>query len=630
MSYQGSLEHELELGGFDYPTTVRELLAEAETKPLTPREHALVGMSYFRMSAFAEAEHHLTRAVDADGPEAAEAAVELAGAYLGILRPDLAAAVLEKMPPTTSTWVLNMLTRRRGLISTLTGDVAHGAALMEQAWRGFIADDTPRGTGITGHLLGGLLTMRGEYRRSQRYFDRAVEYARQTDQWLLLVDALAKQFIMFTYANNLAQAEHTLRELRAIKGTDKAELPPYFRSTMLMCEIVAARARGSKVAFRLKLLQLKQEWQNKPHPELLLWLGPLILDSVSQAGRHDQAFKMLEQSAPKSDERPLTLRLMEAVVLSRIGGNHRAVELLMDVVDAAEESGQRLDLARAQLHLAHALFKSNQHLRVVTPLTEGIRGMVALGHNFLFRDDLASMRDLLRWAKEQQETRIYVQTLEMEAAEGQQHDLVIQSLGGMSGIWHGEALDFRLDEQEILLMLAYLYKFENCTYTDIARDVFSEKSQSAGQNYGRQAVHLLRQVLGNDAILTIQERPNRPARVRLEGPKVLFDLDDLFAAIEDKDLARVFELYRGRFAARSYGVWVEATVDKIEASLLHAFRKLLASAQPSELPNLHGYAQQFQSVAADNYEVRGLVEQVQQRLQGLDTLDAENASKHVI
>ncbi|WP_135230735.1 hypothetical protein [Deinococcus fonticola] len=606
MTYSDSLEYYLESRGFRYSELKDELLAYEQARPLTQRENALLGMIYFRTSYFREAQHYLSTAVILEGPDKTEAAIELAGAFLGEVRLSAAEQVIDELPSNLTSWEKNMLLRRRGLVATLQGDTAQAIGLLEQAWRGFVADNTPRGKGISGHILGGLLTLRGEYAKAQRYFSQTIEYARISGQPLLLIDALAKQFISYIYADDLSAAQGVLDEMKATTGA----LPTYFHTTIVMCEVVFARAKNRQIGYRAKLLQLGTLYKEMPHPEIMLWLAPIVLDSVSLAGGNEVALKMLNKSLPDRTNAPITVQITEAVILTRMGGHRRAAERLAEISEQADESGQRLDKARANLYLANALFKSEQHLKVPAPLIEGIREIVALGSNFLIRDDLNCMKDLLKWARIQESTRPFVQLLE---AGRQRHGdgLTLTTLGKMRGLLDGQSLHFRLDESEILLILTYIYMRPNSTYEQIAEAIFPDKSSLTGRSYARQSVMLLRQELGEQKLVTMQPSKNKPARVRLEGLDVNLDLEVLFQAIEAEDFDAVFAVYHGRFAPQNNSSFVTEIVTQIESSLCHAFdRQIEKTTSQSGLAKLLKYATQFRDVAIDNPNVRNLYDKI--------------------
>ena len=578
MSYAGSLEEKLEARGFDYPAIIRFLSAEALADGLSPVEQALLGMSYLRTARLSEAEVHLQKALVGLPPgdnAFTEVLLELAGVRLAALQPQQAEALLAQIALTTSPWLNNMLLRRRANLCIVRGDILKACTLYDQAWQGFIAANLPRGNALTGFYLGAVLTYRGEFERAEKLLEYTIKASVVVSQPALLFDALSKKIMLLILQDKLLDAQEYLEEMKNLKSLHDPSFPLFMSAVVLMNEIVLAKAKGQHTRFLMKITQLGTVIKERPHPEMIYWLGPIVLDSLSKLGRHDQARQLLKQSLPKEVLPPVNVRLVEAIIFIRTGQARHAAQLLSDIVEEARDSGLRLDYIRAQLHLANALFKSKQHLKITEPLIEGLKGLVSLRKNFLIRDDLISLKSLLKWGRHQDEIRLYIDLL--DSSNDEENHLVIQAFGGLKALLNGQPLNFRLDEQEILLLLAYIYKHPNCTYAELASEVLSEKAPHTGTSYARQAVMLLRQQLGEDRLITLRDKPNHPARLRLENLKVTFDVDSLFESLEHRDIERLAMIYQGRLAPRSTSLYAEKINRLVEEGVNNLFKSLLAS-----------------------------------------------------
>lgn len=594
---------------YDYPPIIRELGSRLD---LNAREEAVLGMSLFRVARFDEAEPHLRCAVEAGVPEAL---AEYGALLVGQLRFDEAKAHLERALETLTEFPRFMAVRWLGLATILGGDLARGVGLLERAWRGFHAiggELGERGMGITAHQLGAALVGRGDYVRAARYLRQGVAHARMGRQPALLVDALLKQFMLHAHTNDLDAADRVMNELRALRSAGEA-VTPYFHVQVAVCDVIHARLHRKTWAFTTRLAKLRGVLRDKPHPEALFWIGPVLLDSLSRTGLHGLALKILNASVPDERRAPMSVRVVEGVILMRSGAHTRAAEVLRDLAQSAFESGERVDAARAELYLAGALLRAGRTEEVAEPLVVALRELSKLGVNFVFRDDLADLRDLLAFANRHEKTRPLARLLRGEVPPQERREpLVLETLGRTRVLVGATELSFRLDAGEVTLALTFLRLHPNSTIAQLADAVFSEKTASAGRSYARQVIMLARQVLGEDAIFSVQERRNGEARYRLaEHLSVDLDLERLYDALDARDFDAVFEVYRGRFAPGRYGLFVEETMEELERAVVHGLRGVMSTPGLATPDEVQRWVRCLIDVAGDDEEARDVAFEVE-------------------
>lgn len=609
MKYESSVEYQLQRRNFAYAAVIETLWLQATGRSLTPTELGMLGSSQFRLGLFKEAEVSLLAARDGGN---VEAEIELQGCRLALLKFELAREDLELLIHRTEGFLHGMALRWAGVTEAILGNTSYGVGLLNQAYREFQASGNARGMQITANMLGGILTMRGDFEKAEFYIRRSLKLSDPQVERAFWVDTGVRLFMLYAYTDRPREARETIDLMKRtiVEISPQAKASGYFNIQIRLCETVLYRLQDKKGAFVKALLSLHPLLIDKRqrHIDALLWLGPLLLDSISRMGQHQVALGIIRHLLPDRSARILPLRVVEGVILLRGGGYAKAISALEQALEAAQEGGQRLDAIRCQLYLADALYKSGWAEKAIPHLNQALRSLGHVKSNFLIRDDLDAIKSVLLYGESKPETAHLLQIMRGKVPAPLGRELQLQTFGRLSLQEDGQERKWALDEQKVLLILTYLKRQPGATVEQIAKEVLTEKhleSPKAAHIYVRQALKLLRDEFGKEAILSSQERRAAPARYRLADEFVLrLDVEAAEKALDEDDLEKFFEIYQGPFAAHLDGIFVTAENEHIEGRAYQYLSNLKRVAGGlSDVYQLERWAKLLLSVAPENEDV---------------------------
>lgn len=609
MKYESSVEYQMQQRNFAYAAVIETLRLQATGRPLTPTELGMLGSSQFRLGLFKEAEVSLLAARDGGN---VEAEIELQGCRLALLKFELAREDLELLIHRTEGFLHSMALRWAGVTEAILGNTSYGVGLLNQAYREFQAAGNARGMQITANMLGGILTMRGDFEKAEFYIKRSLKLSDPQVEQAFWVDTGVRLFMLYAYTDRPREARETIDLMKRtiVEISPQAKASGYFNIQIRLCETVLYRLQDKKGAFVKALLSLHPLLLDKRqrHVDAVLWLGPLLLDSISRMGQHQVALGIIRHLLPDSSTRLIPLRVVESVIQLRSGGYKKAISLLEQALEAAQEGGQRLDAIRCQLYLADALYKSGRAEMALPYLNQALHSLGHVKSNFLIRDDLDAIKSVLLYGEAKPETARLLQIMRGKVPAPRGRELQLQTFGRLSLQEDGQERKWTLAEQKVLLILTYLKRQPGATVDQIAQEVLTEKhleAPKAAHIYVRQALKLLRDEFGKDMILASQERKTAPARYRLADELVLrLDVEAAEDALAEDDLETFFEIYQGRFAAHLDGNFVAAVNDDLEgAAYQHLFNLKRSAASLSDLYQLERWVKLLLSVAPENEAV---------------------------
>ncbi|MEF2278353.1 hypothetical protein V3W47_08565 [Deinococcus sp. YIM 134068] len=619
MRFEQSLEHQLELLDFDYGKVIQQIKARELKGPLTVEEVGLMGISQFRLGLFREAKQSLGYAADHGNTECA---IELCGCRFALFEFTEALETLHLLRSDCHGFLHGMVLRWTAILECFMGNATYGVGLLTRAYREFQAVGNKRGMQIAANMLGATLLLSGDYQKAEYYIKHSFDLSDPSKEQALWVDTSLKLFMVYAYTDRVAEAGRTLHEMRRYVAHVSNRASSYFGLTLKLCETVMSRLTGNRLTFATNLVKLQMILSDKSqrHVEGLVWVGPLLLDSISKMGQHGIAHKLIDKMLPDPSLRPTSVRIIEAVIWLRKGGYIAAINKLEQTLEAAREGGQRLEVIRCHLYLADAFYKAGAPALAVPHLAEGLSALIRWGGNFIVYDDLDTMKSVLLYGQSQPETAELLRVIRGKApAPPQDQALYLRTLGRMEIKGKGQAMKWRLDEREVLLILAYLTLRPNETIEQIAESALSEKwleSPETAKVYVRQVIMLLRQQFGKDQLLASQERKNTPARYRLsDNLNLKLDVDAAYEALARGDLEGMFELYQGPFAARSDSAFAREVNDKLEGAVYQALLSAANAAQDAEaFATVGRWVRQMISLVPENPEVAELARRLDKQL----------------
>lgn len=614
MKYENSIEYQLQQRGFKYAAVIDALQQLA--RPLTPEEVGMLGTCQFRLGLFEEAEANLTAAKRGGS---VEAEIELQGCRLALLKFDEARDDLEALVVRTEGqgFLHSMALRWAGVTETLVGNVSYGTGLLSQAYREFQAVGNERGMQITANMLGAAQILRGDFEKAEFYIKRCLKLSTLGVEPAFWIDTGIKLFMVYAYTDRPGEAKEAIELMKQAIVNVSPQASSYFTTQIRLCETVLCRLQNNKWAFARSLLNLHPLLLDKQqrHVEALLWLGPLLLDSISRMGQHRAALGIIRRLLPDRNLRPITVQVVESVILLRSGGYKAAVHNLEQTLAAASEGGQRIDAIRCQLHLADALYKSGKPDEAVRHLNSALHSLSHTVTNFLIRDDLDAIKSVLLYGQSKPETAHLLQIMRGKAPAPQRHVLQLQTFGRLSLQEDGQPRRWTLADQPVLLILTYIKARPGPTVDQIAREVLTEKyleSRDAAHSYVRQTIMQLRKEFGKDCLLARQERKTAPARYFVSDELVLrLDVDAAYDALAEGDLEKFFEVYQGRFAAQVESSFAASVNDDIEGAVYQYLAALFQGAESlSDLHHLDRWVKLLLSVAPENEAAVQLSEEI--------------------
>lgn len=625
MKYEHSVEYQLQQRGFDYPGVIETL--RQLPRPLTPEELGMLGTSQFRLGLFAEAEPNLLAAKHGG---CLEAEIELQGCRMALLKFDLAREDLETLVRRTEGqgFLHSMALRWAGVTETVVGNVITGTGLLSQAYREFQAVGNARGMQITANMLGAALILRGDLEKAEYYVRRSLALSTPGTEPAIWIDTGIKLFMMCALTDRPGEAREAVELMKRASGHVSPQASGYFDIQIRLCETVLHRLHDNKWAFAKSLLKLHPLLLDKQqrHIEALLWLGPLLLDSISRVGQHRVALGIIRRLLPDRSLRPVVIQVVESVIQLRNGGYKAAVHNLQETLAAASANGQRIDAIRCQLYLADALYKSGKPDEAVEHLNAALHSLAHISPNFLIRDDLDAIKSVLLYGQSKGDTARLLQIVRGSAPAPERHVLQLQTFGRLTLEEDGQPRCWTLADQPVLLILTFLKARPGSTVDQIAREVLSEKyleSREAAHSYVRQAIMQLRQRFGKECLLARQERKAAPARYYVNDELVLrLDVDAAYDALAEGDLAGLFEVYQGRFAAALDSAYAASVNDDIEGAVYQYLAARFAGAEGlSELHDLDRWVRLLLSVAPEHDAAVQLGEDIDAAIQAASGQD---------
>ena len=608
MRYEDSLEYQLELRKFDYADVVDKL--QHLGRELTSGEWGLLGISMFREGEFTKSIPVLERAA-ALGE--IEAEIELQGARILSMQFDSALEELDRLIETTSGFAQVLALRWAGVGAGFTGSVVYGTGLLNQAYQLSQSLGCERGNQIVGVMLALGYMLQGKYDKAIVHLERAIKYFSPGVESGYYIYCCSKLFLAYGYANKIKEARDVIKLMHNEVGHTRK----FYKVQIHMCEALLQRFKNDNWRFRQSLLKLAPLLAGKRehHIDALLWLGPPILDAVSGLGQHRTVLSLIHRMLPDRNSRPISLRVLEAVVLLRSGGYRMAVQYLEQTLMEVKESGLRFEAIRCELYLADALYKSGLPEKALGHLNEALRALGKTTLNWVLKDDLKALTSVLLYGESRAETAELLQTVRDQEVVPVQQGLWLRTFGALELIDNGRTYHWALNEQHVLLILCYLAMRPDHTVDQIAQDVLTEKfsvAPAAARSYVRQVILLLRAALGEDVILTIQPSVTRPARYRIgDGFTLNIDVQSAYDALADGDITGVFQFYQWRFANQSDSNFTREINSEMEGQLYHSLVKAFKTATTiTELYQVEAWARTLLSLAPENDEVIGLIDQL--------------------
>gem|GEM_PF-3180947 len=550
-------------------------LLEAEAT-LTPAAHAHLGAAYFHSAAYAEAEHHLTKAV-LQGHQ--QANVTLAHLLRVTGRVDAAdellTSCLDDLPGEARDDALRCL----GIIAYYRGQTNVALQRFEQAYCTSLAFGDDRSTAMHLQAL-------GEVHRCAGSKQRALQYLQQAHRVLPAEALPGERLPIYTSLINLhmdtgdlGAARAALDEARAVQNA-----PARYAALLSSCEAALLHITGSD-AYETTLQRALHESQRLGETPHSIWASSRLAEHYACTNRLTEAMHTLfayggedEWAAPHWTARGM---------IDRKRGDFRGARGHFE--RALKQPGmQQHDEVRARtlLYLAATHLALGDTNDAVQHATDGFK--VALKHQCVatLRPYLQDLPELLAFARTEPGLTLVTEPvlLELRKLPGapltSQHAPVrvhVTTLGGATVHHDGRDVPLR---PFVTLILVYLHEHGATSGTDLYRTLAENDNNKA---IVRQAIKTIRDTFGEASVLS--STAGNATRYQL-APHMLVstDIDAFYDAISRSDVPQALALYQGDFLPEFTDPtdWVAERREQARIALTNLVKTQLRASEQAE------------------------------------------------
>ncbi|MFC4454920.1 SARP family transcriptional regulator [Deinococcus sonorensis] len=543
------------------------------------RQQAVLGISLLRTGAIALAEEPLQLAILLGD---LEASVEYGNLLRAQGRLREADEHLRAVLPQLSGELLMRGSRWLGTVQYQLGQARSAQQLLDRARRGYLLLGDDLGAAKIGQTIAAIQFDDGQLRKSRQSLEQAIDVFRRHQARPLLLTALRNLALILFQHKDYGRVKQVVEELETLSGPDDLSGQIYVSVARSMLYSVGEIEREEYVRLVQRVMVNAEQLGDYEH---LIWAMVKRAELLLQAGQLSEAMRLLYQApVDEHGQFPPTLRVVRAMINRRMGNLGEAVEELQAVVADLEVAGNLAELARVRLQLAYALHLNAQAEAAAAVLKDALQGLLRSTVQASMRAELEEMSELLHYAALEPSLAPYLTpvmdslagVLSGEQADhepGEQVRLHLHTLGRISVLRGGDEL--RAPTRWSVPLLVYLALHPGRTVTEIGLDLWPDSEPGRASQSLRKTIQLLREVLGQDAV--VREGPRNVSRYRL-GPGLNIDLDltRFLQAVRQGEIARALSLYRGEFLpGLDDSEWVRQQREEARLALTYELRHQL-------------------------------------------------------
>lgn len=547
---------------------------------LTPREQAVLGMSFLRVGKVKDAHAPLAAAAEQGD---LEGAVELGNWMRVAGHLAEAATLLSSLLPHLDGELHARAERWLGAVEYLAGDRARGLQRLRAALQAYRRLGDEQGAARVAQNLAALLSEIGDVHEAAVLLESALPALRASPKINPLLIALQTLADLHIQNKDYADAHDALGEA---EGLLRQHPQPHMAAYVLTSRANLSMLAGDYAAYLDALGTLEGLAEELDDLELRLWTTVRRAEHFSRVGQHGEALAILARfTTPSAEQPPIEVTALRGVLARRRGDLRSATGLLRSAANAYETQGQKPAYARTLLQLAYTHYLARELQEASAVLRRALEGLMGLSTHTEFLPELEELAELLHFAAlEPDLAPILAPVLDRVAglagaaaldANSPRTLIELRTFGTARAMKDGVPLGFNMEGSAAIL--AYLALNPGRTRRDIELDLFPDRDPEKG--YVKACLRELRDMLGPEVL--VSEGPYRAPQYRIgRGVTVNLDYNTFMAAVNAGDLPRAFSVYKGDFLAKlTESEWASVKRESARLALLEETRHQVGSAK---------------------------------------------------
>ena len=550
-------EHDFSQGR--YPQVISDL---SDTRPLSTRAWALLGISHLRLGQLHDAEPVLQRALALGD---AEAAVE----YGNLLRAQGRFADANRHfaahEPETGTELHARWRRWMGVTAFQAGYVEDGIDSVERAARAYLALGNEDGAARTSVSLARMLVRSGHTDRAARLYRSLLLTLPAEPNPLPRLTALAGWLDLLLAGGDEASRDEVMREATALlraTPSEHARLPVMACLAQLHAREGHARQSAAVLQDMLTLTVGLQGYEARA------WVHAHLAEHHARQGRLSEAHAQLRE-VPQVDQPSAHVRFVQGLVAARQGLWSKARPAFEGALRQATDERRALLAARAHLHLASALYADAQP-EALEVLEEAADRLLRLDLTPALHTDLADCAEVLYaglmdpyLAALAAPLRPGRGPLRAQALQADTLHLELITLGRPAVRLEGETLSVNPDTTALLVLLA---QKPGLTRSDLERLLYPDKAPTAATAAVKAHLQEVRRSLGEVALQ--RSGPYHEQQYRIAPHlAVTVDADVLEGALQSGRTPLVLATCQGPFLPDHPSDWAAEQREYLQAKV---------------------------------------------------------------